>query len=96
MRSPPDTSGRKTVAGSEFLVLLVGERARIGGTLRVLASAATEEEANTKLDTLETSVFGRVAVVEIKQQYERRPAVQNIPTDAPLIDSAAKARRRSS
>jgi hypothetical protein len=84
------------VAGSEFLVLSVGQRARIGGTLRVLASAGTEEEASTQLDALETSVLGRVVVVEVKQQYERRPAVQNIPTDAPLIDSAAKARRRSS
>ena len=84
------------MARSEFLLLSVGEGVRVGGTLRMLAAAGSEEEVKRKLEELEASVTGRIAVVEIKQLYERQPVVQNIPTDAPLFESEPEAGRKRS
>ena len=72
------------MAAAQFLLLTVPEGLKTGGALRVSASAETEEAARQKLETLDASILGRVAVVEVKQVYERRPAVQNLPTDTSL------------
>jgi 16S rRNA G1207 methylase RsmC len=74
------------MAVSQFLLLTAAEGLKAGGTLRVVAAAGTEDEAKDKLESLDASVLGRIAVVEVKQLYERRPAVQNIPSDAPLLE----------
>jgi 16S rRNA G1207 methylase RsmC len=74
------------MAVSQFLLLTAAEGLKVGGTLRVVASAATEDEAKDKLDGLDASVLGRVAVIEVRQVFERRPAVQNLPSDAPLLE----------
>jgi len=84
------------MAKSEFLLLSIGEGARVGGTVRVVASAVSEEDAQSKLEQLEASVLGRVAVVEVKQLYERQPAVQNIPSDNPLFESEPETGRKRS
>jgi len=84
------------MAKSEFLLLSIGEGARVGGTVRVVASASSEEDAQSKLEALEASVLGRVAVVEIKQLYDRQPAVQNIPSDSLLFESEPEPRRKRS
>lgn len=73
------------MASSEFLLLGLGDNARIGGNVRVLAAAASEPEATKKLDELDSSVLGHIALVEVKQHYERRPAVQSAPSDDPLF-----------
>jgi hypothetical protein len=70
---------------SQFLLLGLGEGARIGGNVRVLAAAADESEATAKLDELDSSVLGHIAVVEVKQHYERRPAVRSTPSEDPLF-----------
>lgn len=75
------------MAGSEFLLLSLGESSRIGGTVRVVAATGSEEEGKKKLDALEPSILGHVALVEVKGHYERRPAVQNVPNDNPLFAS---------
>ena len=74
------------MAKSQFLLLSASEGLKIGGNMRVLASAGNEDEAQNKLEGLDTSVLNRVAVVEVKQLYERRPTVQNVPSESPLIE----------
>jgi hypothetical protein len=74
------------MAVSQFLLLTAAEGLKVGGTVRVVAAAGTEDEAKDKLEGLDASVLGRIAVAEVKQLYERRPAVQNIPSDAPLLE----------
>lgn len=73
------------MAASEFLLLSFGENARIGGTVRVVGVTGSEEAGKTELDALDPSVLGHLALVEVKQHYERRPAVQSIPSDARLF-----------
>jgi hypothetical protein len=73
---------------AQFLLLGIGEKARIGGNVRVLETAADEQEAEDKLDGLDPSVLGLIVLVEVKQQYERRPTVQSTPTESPLFDTA--------
>lgn len=74
------------MAAKQFLLLIAAESLKVGGTVRVVASARTEDEAKDKLESLDPSVLGRVAVVEVKQLYERRPTVRSIPSDAPLLE----------
>jgi hypothetical protein len=76
------------MATSEFLLLSFGENARVGGTVRVVAVASSEDAAKTELEGLDPSVLGHIALVEVKQHYERRPAVQSVPRDTPLFTSA--------
>lgn len=78
------------MTASQFLLLGLGENARIGGNVRVLAVAANEQEATAKLDELDPSALGHIAVVEVKQHYERRPAVQSTPTEEPLFATEKK------
>lgn len=72
---------------SQFLLLGIGEKARIGGNVRVLGTAADEQEAVGALDELDPSVLGLIVLVEVKQQYERRPTVRSTPTDSPLFNT---------
>jgi hypothetical protein len=74
------------MAVSQFLLVTGAEGLKVGGNLRVVATAGTEDEAKNKLEGLDASILGRVAVVEVKQVYERRPAVQNVPSDTPLLE----------
>lgn len=73
------------MAASQFLLLGLGESARVGGNVRVLAVAAAEAEAAVKLQELDPSVLGHIALVEVKQHFERRPAVQSTPSEDPLF-----------
>jgi hypothetical protein len=75
------------MAAAQFLLLSVPEGLKTGGTVRVTGAAATEGGAQQELENLDSSILGRVAVVEVKQVYERRPAVQNLPIDTSLIDT---------
>lgn len=74
------------MSGTSLLVVTVAEGLKLGGTLRVLAAADSEDEVQLKLEGLDNTVLGRVAVVEVKAVYERRPAVQNVPSSLPLLD----------
>ena len=78
------------MAASQFLLLGLGENTRVGGNVRVLAVAADETEAAAKLDELDSSVLGHIALVEVKQHYERRPAVQSTPSEDPLFATDKK------
>jgi hypothetical protein len=73
------------MSASEFLLLNIGESARVGGTVRVVGVAASEQGAHEALEGLDPSVLGRIALVEVKQHFERRPAVQSIPVAGPIF-----------
>jgi hypothetical protein len=75
------------MAASEFLLLSFGENARVGGTVRVVGASTSEEAGKADLDALDPSVLGHLALVEVKQHYERRPAVQSVPSDTRLIST---------
>jgi len=74
------------MAAAQFLLLALPDGLKIGGTVRVMAAAVTAEDAKDRLENLDPSVLGRIAVVEISQVFERRPAVQNLPSTTPLLD----------
>lgn len=69
----------------QFLLLSFTEGMKAGGSARVVAASPTEDAARTRLDGLDSSVMGRIAVVEVKQVFDRKPAVQNLPVDEPVI-----------
>lgn len=73
------------MADAQFLLLSVADGLKIGGTVRVVGSADSESEASSKLAALDASILGRIAIVEVKELFERRPAVQNVPSDAPIL-----------
>ena len=73
------------MAGQQFLLLSFAEGLKAGGSARVLAGSPTEDDAHTRLAALDSSVMGRIAVVEVKQVFERKPSVQNLPVDDPVI-----------
>jgi hypothetical protein len=74
------------MAESQFLLLALAEGLKIGGNLRAVASAGTDDEAQNNLEGLDPSVLNRLAVVEVKQLYERRPTAQNVPSKSPLLE----------
>jgi hypothetical protein len=82
------------MALSQFLLLGLGDNARVGGNVRVLALAENEQQATSRLDELDSTVLGHIALVEVKQHYERRPAVQSTPTDAPLFASEKSSEKK--
>lgn len=78
------------MAASQFLLLGLGDNARIGGNVRVLAQADKEADAVARLDELDATVIGHIAVVEVKGHFERRPAVQSTPSEEPLFAAEKK------
>lgn len=77
------------MAGSpqpQFLLLALGDNPRTGGSVRVAAVASSEKDGATALDGLDPSVLGHIALVEVKQHFERRPTVLSTPSDSPLFD----------
>lgn len=73
------------MAGQQFLILSFVEGLRAGGNVRVVSSSKNEDEAKSRLEGLDSSVLGRIAVVEVKQVFERKPAVENVPVDDLVI-----------
>jgi len=70
----------------EFLVVAVPERAEPGATLKLLGIADTQGAAEKLVVGLETGALGRIAVLERKGLFIRKPAVET--TEVP--DSIAK------
>lgn len=72
-------------SASEFVLLSFGENTRVGATVRVVGVMESEDAARTGLDALDPSILGHIALVEVKQHYERRPAVQSVPSNTPVF-----------
>jgi len=71
---------------TQFLILLVPEAVKTGSMLRLLATAKSDADAQQHLQNLDSSVTGRVAIVEVKSVYDRRPAIQNIQVEVPVVN----------
>ncbi|HEX2362188.1 MAG TPA: hypothetical protein VHI11_08975 [Jiangellaceae bacterium] len=77
------------MAGQQFLILSFAEGLRAGGNARVVLASKSEDEAKGRLEGLDSSVLGRIAIVEVKQVFERKPAVENVPVDNLVIGSGS-------
>jgi hypothetical protein len=70
---------------SEFLVVAVPDAVEPGTNLRLLTTASTMQAAEKALSELGAGTLGRVAILERKALYARRPAVENIAIDDSII-----------
>jgi hypothetical protein len=70
----------------EFLVVAVPEKAEPGTTLRLLGVADTQAAAEKLVAGLDPGTLGRVAVLERKGLFMRKPAVETLE----VPDSIAK------
>ncbi|HEX9864310.1 MAG TPA: hypothetical protein VGC03_05020 [Acidimicrobiia bacterium] len=71
---------------NEFFVVSIPEPAAPGASLRLLRIVSTFKAAEKAIEDLDSSTLGRVAIVERKALYERRPAVESVP----VVDSLIK------
>jgi hypothetical protein len=69
----------------EFLVVSLPDNVAAGSTLRLLGAYKSRANAEKGLTELDPSVLGRVAVLERKALYSRRPAVESVPLEEPII-----------
>jgi hypothetical protein len=61
---------------TEFLVVAIPEKADAGANLRLLGIAADQAAAEKMVNELDSGTLGRIAVLERKRLFVRRPAVQ--------------------
>lgn len=73
---------------SEFLVVALPERAEPGATFRLLGSAKSASEAEKIVGALDASVLGRVAILERRSLFQRRPAVESVSLSEPIVSAA--------
>ena len=71
----PDNSKRSTP--KEFLIVSLPDKSEAGATLRLLAVKKSQSEAERAIVKLDSSILGRVAVLERKALYVRQPAVES-------------------
>jgi hypothetical protein len=60
----------------EYLVVAVPEKAEAGATLKLLGVATTQAAAEKLVAELDSNTLGRVAVLERKGLFVRKPAVE--------------------
>ena len=68
----------------EFLVVALPESADTGATMRLLGVAGTQAAAEKLVEELSTGTTGRVAVLERKALFVRRPAIETVELDAAI------------
>lgn len=68
----------------EFLLVSLPETVEPGTNLRLLAIAPTAAAAEKAVTELGAGTLGRVAVLERKSLFSRRPAVESIEIDDPI------------
>jgi hypothetical protein len=78
----PEKADRAT---REFLVVGIPENAEPGTNLRLLAVASTAAAAEQAVRELGAGTLGLVAILERKALYARRPAVENVEVDTPIM-----------
>ena len=64
---------------TEFLVVAIPDKADAGANLRLLGIAANQTAAEKIVNELDAGTLGRVAVLERKGLFVRKPAVQTMP-----------------
>ena len=69
--------GSDASAPKEFLIVTLPEDAKPGSMLRLLDVQSTVAAADKAVARLDPSILGRVAVLERKSLFVRRPAVES-------------------
>lgn len=69
----------------EYLVVALSGDMRIGSQLRILNVAESEEDARKKLEAVSDAGITRVAVLQKKGVYSRRPAVVVTPVSENIV-----------
>jgi hypothetical protein len=65
-----------TPSAREFLIVAVPEKAEAGTTLRLLGVSESQAAAEKLVAGLDPGTLGRVAVLERKRLFVRKPAVE--------------------
>ena len=68
----------------EFLVVTLPDDAKAGASLRLLAIGKTLNDADSQVEKLDPSALGRVAILERRKLYVRRPAVESVELTDPI------------
>lgn len=77
------TSEKDTAA--EFLVVAIPDGAAPGGNLRLLGVEPTRAAAEKVVMEMGAGTLGRVAILERSALFDRRPAVESVPVDEPIV-----------
>lgn len=70
---------------TEFLIVSLPEAAKVGAGMRLLGAAKTQKQAEEQVAGLDPGTLGRVAILKRVGLYDRRPAVESIVIDDPLL-----------
>lgn len=80
-----ETEAKPKRVHPEYLVVALSGDIRIGSQLRILNVSENEEDARKKLEALSDAGVTRVAVLQKKRVYSRRPAVVVTPLSENII-----------
>ena len=69
----------------EFLVVGIPNSVEPGTNLRLLATAPTMPAAEQAVAELGAGALGRVAILERKALFSRRPAVESVAIDESIV-----------
>ena len=83
MPTKPEKPAKKT-STIEFLIVSVPEKAEVGATFRLLGVKKSLSAAENSVSKLGSGTLGRVAVLELKALFVRRPAVENIKVNSAI------------
>lgn len=81
---PNDPKAAKRSEPKEFLIVALPDNASVGATLRLLGFRQSLSAAEKAIAELDAGTLGRVAVLERKVLYVRRPAVENVAVAEPI------------
>lgn len=65
-------------------MVAIPDPAAPGASLRLLRVVSTMKQAEQAVADLDSATLGRVAIVQRIALYDRRPAVENVPSADPL------------
>ncbi len=74
-------------AHEEFLIIAVPDSVSPGTNLRLVAVAENEEAARAAIDSLGGGTLGRIALLRRVAVFNRRPTVESVEVDEPLLST---------
>ncbi|MCP3915693.1 MAG: hypothetical protein GY711_09070 [bacterium] len=87
-RTSKTRSTRKTTkaVGAEYLVLRVGNKLKVGDTLRLVGVAASLDDAKALVGTAGGTSPQRLAVLEKKALLQRKPAIEVVEVAENIVN----------
>ena len=70
---------------TEFLVVSIPDKVEPGTTLRVISVLGSLVAAKKAVTEAPSGVTGRVAVLQRRALYDRRPTIESIELEAPIV-----------